>query len=578
MPRTKTKTPSPYCLKPVDPLTPVPYPPVHITADGRPTGLICPSLNCLGRRIHTTIYTTKRNQQTHLISLKCKFDPDYYRSYYKEKFRAELVEINNQLLVAQYLPAEGLRCHLAPDEMDFSRLLNEAAGPPTPPPTQQAPGGSARPRKEPLCQGVNGEIFEGHNGRKNNGCSATACSDCCIKLNTQPCSAHNAIRKRKIKEQASSGNQDQGSIQPNSQIDTPLTQADRIGSRRLIASELRKFHAITIKKQGDERLLKQKLEAAKNIITMVVWSGEKSDWATPRVFRFHAPQWPLFALNEYEGFTQIVKERLGDGWEGLVQVYNDQLKTWVQLSLTMVESYSPTSRTILVVFPNIPPSECTGVEQYLAMSNSSTNGAMDIRAFIPPALLQLQPQTTPTTRLVSDIPHVECISDSEPDNILDTDDIMYLASINKALASSESQVSSQVSSPRASTPQKSNPSTSLSNMSTPTANRPRWPNGVLMIDMLKFLDLTGKFSSNKQAFVQIWDASIFRKATVTKWRRWMEKIEKSGSQRLKEYVESHPGASAIQAKEHFAYEWKAITAASGDQEVEVKQPVKRVKL
>ncbi|KAH9815472.1 hypothetical protein DFH28DRAFT_824924, partial [Melampsora americana] len=106
---------------------------------------------------------------------------------------------------------------------------------------------------------------------------------------------------------------------------------------------------------------------------------------------------------------------------------------------------------------------------------------------------------------------------------------------------------------------------------------PRWPNGVLMIDMVKFLCLTVKYSSNKQAFKRIWDVSIFRKATVTKWRRWMEKIEKGGSERLKQYVESHPDASAMEAKDHFAYEWKSVTA-SGDQEVEVKTPVKRVKL
>ncbi|KAH9815471.1 hypothetical protein DFH28DRAFT_892856 [Melampsora americana] len=182
MPRTKTKTTSSYFLKPVDPFAPVPYPPLHSSADGRPTGLICPSLKCLGRRVHTTFYTTKRKQQNHLISLKCKFDPDYYRSYYVEKFRAELVEINNEILVAQYLPAEGLPRHLGSDGMDFRRLLNEPAGPPTPPPTQPAPGGSARPRKDAPCQGVYGQTIEGHNARKNNGCSATACSDVSVTL------------------------------------------------------------------------------------------------------------------------------------------------------------------------------------------------------------------------------------------------------------------------------------------------------------------------------------------------------------------------------------------------------------
>ncbi|KAH9808176.1 hypothetical protein DFH28DRAFT_910592 [Melampsora americana] len=473
--------------------------------------------------------------------------------------------------------------------MELARLLNGNLAPPTPPSTQPALGGRTpvRARKDVQCQGVNGQVAEGHNGRKNSGCSASACSDCCIKNNTQPCAPHNAIRKRKMKEQAgrqatATANNSTG---PQGNIPT-LTQADHTFTRRLEASELRKFHGIAVKKQADDRLLRTKLEAAGKIITMVVWSGPKDDWATPRVFRFHAPQWPFLALNEYEGLNQVVEERLGQGFDGMLQVYNEHFKTWVRGDVSMVESYSPNLRTILVVFPGIPPSECTGVEEYLALSRPSTKTAMDIRAFLPPALAQ----STSTSRLVSDNPIVDHVSDSEPDDVNNSDEIIFVNSMYKVLnpdPEPEPPSSEEASTPRSnsrtpgpSTPRPSTPlpSTSVSITSTPTAKEAPWPNGVMMNDMIHFFELTSKFSSNKAAFGKIWDVKAFRKSTVSKYHRWMSRIEKVAAGRLKEYIECNPEASVKEGKEHFAAEWSLTTAEPGDQHQEVKQPVKRVKL
>ncbi|KAH9807025.1 hypothetical protein DFH28DRAFT_1156294 [Melampsora americana] len=576
MPR---RQPSTYFLKPIDPLKPVPYPP----ADGIATGLICPSVNCIDRPLHSTFYTQQRKigKQSHLVRLRCKFDTGYFRSYHIARFHSEILDINedinDNINLSRFLPGQRI---LLPEQMDIGKFQASNTVSPALPGTQPTPtpAGSVRPSKDSPCEGIHGRFAEGHNTRKNNGCSSHACAECCIQLNIDACSVHTAMRKRKLKEKERPSSQlqqtqattNQPSFQTN--ITPLLTQADRTFTRRLVETELRKFHAIKILKQVDERLLQTKIEAAKNIVTMVVWSGEKKNWETPRVFRFNVPQWPLFALEEHDGLSAIVKEQLGDSWHGMLQVYNEQFKTWVHLSMDMVETYSPNSHTILVVFPGIPPKECTGVDNYIALSGRASN-AMDIRAFLPPALQH--GQSPSTSRLVADVPIVEYVTDSEAES----EDIIHLATMTQSTnlatsASSDSGISPTSNPPNATS------AFSTSNTPTPAPVVKGWPKGVVMTDMMKFMEASAKGLSNKEAFEMFWDAKAYRKSTVSKYHRLISRIEKLGKGRVQEYMESCGNATVFQVKEHFAAEWRYAESAVQGAGVEgsPKTPRKRVKL
>ncbi|EGG00047.1 uncharacterized protein MELLADRAFT_93878 [Melampsora larici-populina 98AG31] len=191
-------------------------------------------------------------------------------------------------------------------------------------------------RPEDMCRGRDGQTAEGHTVRKNAGCAIDACSKCCVAFLPQGifCGKHESMAKTKAKKLNNQAAQPVLSQLPLTNNDTTpsgagtnatarLTQAVRSFYRELSSPEYAKFRSISIQKQAEERLLQDRMNIARKNVSMFVWSSLDKDHTSKCSFwRVPAPQWPLLALQESEVFTALVKNQLGEDWNGTFQVWN----------------------------------------------------------------------------------------------------------------------------------------------------------------------------------------------------------------------------------------------------------------
>ncbi|EGG12332.1 uncharacterized protein MELLADRAFT_89150 [Melampsora larici-populina 98AG31] len=547
--RPTKKAAKKYQLVPLQPLQPLPFPPIK----DHKTGLVCLNKNCQQRRPHSTIYYIPQPHRNPKVGIKCHYDKGYVRTYHRDKFHSEIIEINSALSLSAYLP------------MDFSRIMNDAQLP-SPPATQQATQSvkPSRGKKYHPCEGVNGQTAEGHKVQRNNQCSVNACSECCYHLNHKSagCSVHTNQRKTKPKEasittinsqthQAPQAGDDNEHATPSGQ-----TQGSRTFIERLPASDFRNFRTTSIQKQATERKKEERLKAASNNITMVVWP--EADVC--RVFRIYVPEWPTFALHESEDLKTLVHEKFGEDWNGNLRVWHVDIQVWVDMRMSMVESYSvgsPSldSNRLLVMFPGLDEFECKDMDTHLLPVKKVSKGVMDIRRFLSPRQQETRPDVSEQVNLKN--LHVISSDESSEDESNKTvaRDLTDTQRLSSASPTPAPRPSASTKPPQPSTP----PQPLTSN----TSENEKWPHGVLMSDMKRFMDEKKKYS-----YPDAWNRVFgkpykYARSTVSTYGRWLDAITEA---RLTPYTIDNPDHTVKEGKHHFKLEWDNNKSKKADTE------------
>ncbi|EGF99934.1 uncharacterized protein MELLADRAFT_68210 [Melampsora larici-populina 98AG31] len=509
--RPTKKAAKKYQLVPLQPLQPLPFPPIK----DHKTGLVCLNENCEKRRPHSTVYYIPQPHRNPKVGIKCQYDKGYVRTYHREKFHSEIIEINSALSLSAYLP------------MDFSRIMNNNQLP-SPPVTQQATQSTKplRGKNYHPCEGVNGQTAQGHKLQRNTHCS------CCYHLNKKSvgCSVHTNQRKTKNKEASTTTNAANSQTHQATQArdDNPLitpsaqTQASHTFIERLPASEFRNFRSTSIKKQANERKKEEHLKSASNNITMVVW---------PEVD--------------------------------------------VDMRMSMVESYSVGSPSLdgnrlLVMFPGLDEFECKDMDSHLLPVKKVSKGVMDIRRFLSRDLSPREPvprPADPTDQINLKNLHVISDDSSEDESNQNNDSDQIIARDERT----QSPRSSPTPAPRPSG-STNHPQPSTSN----TCETEKWPTGVLMSDMLRFMHEKKKYSY-KDAWKRVFGTPyIYARSTVSTYGRWLDEITEA---RLIPYTIDNPDHTVKEGKQHFKSEWKdSHKTQNVNAEEYTPRPTKRVKL
>ncbi|EGG01031.1 uncharacterized protein MELLADRAFT_111292 [Melampsora larici-populina 98AG31] len=520
---------------------------------------------------HTTIYWEPKAQHLkHLIGTRCNFDQKYYRYYNKASYNHDLLahnrrhqdfELPNHLINNYQLPTY-LPTMVVDPQLTLDAFL------PNPHPTQPTPLIS----KE-VCQGVNAVFATAHNTRMNRGCPHKACFDCCNKLGTLACLPHEAQARKKTREAVTDGIEGQQSEQPTPLITAaiptphsrvssntavndenqsthpttkpsedlaPSTQAGRTFTRRLSPTELSKFRSVSINKQAEERIQNDALALAKKLVTMVVWPGNEQDPFGSETWHVQANKWPLFSLDESEELLSLVESRLGANWKGGLRVWNHEEHGWVHIKMSTQELYPKDCKKILVLLPNVKPSNCEGIDHHLAsVAPISEKAAMDIRPMITPtqqSRTSLSVTPTPSRTPISITPihsQLNTTSSSSPTHISDSEDERDVATMNLI---NDAVVKATTGNEGSSSPIKS--------------RRAQWPRGVTMHSMVTFFER----SMRKQTLMKVaWEEQFqssytYASSTVSTYRALLKGI---GLTRLTEYVEKHGDHTVQQAKDYF---------------------------
>ncbi|KAH9818390.1 hypothetical protein DFH28DRAFT_888091 [Melampsora americana] len=513
-----------YTLHPINLFQALPPPPCNqITY---PTAQFCTSGKCAKKAVptHSTIYYIPVNQpHSKLIGIK-----NHRRTYNFDRYTADILKYNCQFT----------RIATAPDvqiAQDHLLAMELQAQPPTPPATQQPTETSTKRRPAP-CAGVNGRFADRHSLRKNTGCTVDACSNCCKELNIGTCRVHSSMAKTKLKTHDNinathrhAPGPGSGSIdifinpsQPDQDQFTPTGGKIDMFSRKA-PDQLGNFRNVCIRKQAEERTQVAEAIIASKMVTLIVWHTSSNN-TPPTPMHVHAPRWPLFSLSLSEDLVALVTREVGVNCnQGGMKVWNEADHLWHLVPLTCIELYNPDCRRLLVVLPNVNPTECHEIDLHLSLVSKGPNkAAMDIHKHVQNAL-----NTPPRSKHAMQTP-----TSQPPANNSEPPQSMEGTPCPPALTRKKRK----------------------HNDDDPAITN-SWPAGVDMRTMATFYEYTLHLPTYEAAWNQLFGPpEAYKSSTVSRWRAWLKAITPA---RLNSFVEQYGDVLAHDAqKSDFNDEWR----------------------
>ncbi|KAH9813241.1 hypothetical protein DFH28DRAFT_1128708 [Melampsora americana] len=496
----------PFAFRTLSPDQPLSIPTRHT----KQSGLICRSENCINRPPHSTLYYRPKKQPNgKLIGVKCPYDRGYYRLYFLEAHKANIHAHNSRI------PA------MIDPQLTGTTSSSSA-------PSARQSNRRTKTQLHAQCTGVKGRFAAGHTLRKNQGCVVSACRDCCDQLKdpSQWCQPHGAmsnLRAKRDKNQSSNPNEAfsiRDSEPSRSQKLPASTQAGRTFSRLLLEPELAKFKSISIKRQADERTQKAHEEIAKKQVTLIVWTGCETDHHWGGVV--YAPQWPLLSFSQSGDLMRLVHKHLGNSWNGSLQVWTEEHQLWIHVPIEMLHQYPTGTRKVLVLFPDVDPRQCQGLETQVASVSSNHQHAMNISKYLTPS-----PRKTLSPFPIQRLPDY--------------------GNSNRVASSSPA-------------PDLTNPDDELPDMEDSSENGnsndpSRWPGTTCMYQMKDFLhESTKRGATIKSGWTHVYKDLGYRYARTTagRYRLWMKEIDKD---KLNAYIAKYGDKPVRHGIKYFHTEW-----------------------
>ncbi|KAH9809159.1 hypothetical protein DFH28DRAFT_906379 [Melampsora americana] len=534
-----------FAFRNLNPIQPLPVPTRHT----KQSGLICSSENCINRPPHSTLYYRPKKQPNgKLIGVKVStiISINYIYSfqmvlYFLADHKAKIHAHNSQL--------SSPAMHVDP----------QLSGTPSSSSTPSARQSNRRTKTQlhAQCNGVKGKFAAGHTLRKNQTCVVGACRECCDQLKdpSQRCQPHGAMSNLKAKR---NNNQSQSS-NPNDAITisdsepssirnlSAITQAGRTFSRRLLEPELGKFKSISIKRQADKRTQRAYKETVKKQVTLIVWTGCKTDrghWGGV----VYAPQWPILSFSQSGDLMRLVHKHLGDQWNGSLQVWTEEHQAWIYVPIEMLHQYPTDTRKLLVLFPEVDPNTCVGLDHQLASVSSKHQSSMNISKYLTPSPRK---NISPTLIPILAADHCNLVHDE-----------------------SESSSSSSAGSDRTNPNDKPTDQDDLDGNGT-SSDPSRWPGSTSMRQMKQFLDESTKRGATiKSGWTKVYQelGYCYARTTAGRYRLWMKEIDED---KLTAYIGKYGDKPVRHGIKYFHTEW-----VETDTRVTKSEPssAKRVKL
>ncbi|KAH9808520.1 hypothetical protein DFH28DRAFT_1135703 [Melampsora americana] len=507
-------------FNPLNPLCPLPAP----TRNTKRSGLTCSSVNCAkaNRPAHSTIYY-RPQKYPKLIAITCPHDSKYHRRLFIAQHKENIRQHNLALALAMIVDPQ---------------LTSDTSTPSSAPSTIRS-SGSARSLQQ--CEGVHGQFAPSHSKRKNNNCIVNACRD-----------PHDSMARR-IKNLIKTSNIITSDAEPiNSSAPAPSTQSGRTYSRLLLTSELDKFKSISIERQVNERTRRDFEAIANKQITLVVWTGSEVHRGGYWGGVVYAPQWPLLMLNQSEDLMKLAYKHLGEGWNGSLQVWHEHNRLWLNTAIGLPQRYSTESRKLLILFPDVDPTECEQLNNQLETVSSNKRNPMLISKYLTPS---------PRKNAID----IDAVSDNNSSQ-------SPLIGMNHFFPGPPAQSTSQES--LTNTAEASSLRYS-SDEQGPKADR--WPGSCNMSQLRDFLmEMSKDKTVLKDAWHRVFTGRRYRykKSTVSRYYRWLKKID---IKRLDPYLAQYGSPSVTRAIKYFHNEWVA-TADTRTRAQPSQSPSKVVRL
>ncbi|EGF98420.1 uncharacterized protein MELLADRAFT_113561 [Melampsora larici-populina 98AG31] len=108
-----------------------------------------------------------------------------------------------------------------------------------------------------------------------------------------------------------------------------------------VLSNARKWKEDMVRKASEPRLDPSKVVSL-HLVTQ----------PTTPVITHHFPTWPLVALDECESLVREAKAAADLSWNGHILVWDDQLKNWRDIALTLPHQYTRTAKNLVLCLPS----------------------------------------------------------------------------------------------------------------------------------------------------------------------------------------------------------------------------------